>query len=102
MIRPPPGPPLFPSTPLSRSAATAVGQDRPVEVRTGRADPHALPVVGEDLQTAYVRGGGAAPLGRRPAGGVADHPADRAVVVGRDRKSTRLNSSHLVISYAVF
>src|SRR2546426_11545391 len=27
------------------------------------------------------------------------HPEDRAV---RDRKSTRLNSSHLVISYAVF
>src|SRR2546426_11360708 len=27
-------------------------------------------------------------------------PQDRAV--GRDRKSTRLNSSHLVISYAVF
>src|SRR5688500_20084904 len=26
-----------------------------------------------------------------------DHPGDR-----RDRKSTRLNSSHLVISYAVF
>src|SRR2546426_4445265 len=24
------------------------------------------------------------------------------VIVGRDRKSTRLNSSHLVISYAVF
>src|SRR5256885_8630487 len=27
---------------------------------------------------------------------------ESAVVYGRDRKSTRLNSSHLVISYAVF
>src|SRR5256885_5716768 len=27
---------------------------------------------------------------------------ERAVAVGTDRKSTRLNSSHLVISYAVF
>src|SRR5256885_10614318 len=27
---------------------------------------------------------------------------DGAHVLGRDRKSTRLNSSHLVISYAVF
>src|SRR5256885_13217849 len=28
--------------------------------------------------------------------------ADREAAVGGDRKSTRLNSSHLVISYAVF
>src|SRR5205807_3289881 len=34
---------------------------------------------------------------------VATASPDRAAVVGgRDRKSTRLNSSHLVISYAVF
>src|SRR5439155_4458258 len=38
-----------------------------------------------------------------------EHPADAAVraqpaphVTGRDRKSTRLNSSHVAISYAVF
>src|SRR5256885_2662015 len=39
----------------------------------------------------------------RPAGGPAGQglePLDRAAA--RDRKSTRLNSSHLVISYAVF
>src|SRR5256885_12446466 len=29
-------------------------------------------------------------------------PPSRLAGVGRDRKSTRLNSSHLVISYAVF
>src|SRR5688500_19499197 len=45
------------------------------------------------------------PLGRaRPRASlvcaVREHAADKAV--GRDRKSTRLNSSHLVISYAVF
>src|SRR5256885_12990318 len=32
--------------------------------------------------------------------GFARHAADRVVMI--DRKSTRLNSSHLVISYAVF
>src|SRR5690625_5850556 len=33
----------------------------------------------------------------------ADHPARGALGVGsRDRKSTRLNSSHVAISYAVF
>src|SRR2546426_2197158 len=33
--------------------------------------------------------------------GLADHRV-AAQFLGRDRKSTRLNSSHLVISYAVF
>src|SRR2546429_3836510 len=49
-------------------------------------------------------------LGEVPDGEVlvADHQADLALVVGneyfaiRDRKSTRLNSSHGYISYAVF
>src|SRR3989454_6695292 len=31
-----------------------------------------------------------------------EHPRGPQVTAGRDRKSTRLNSSHLVISYAVF
>src|SRR5947209_17404912 len=33
---------------------------------------------------------------------IQDQPADYAGVLGRDRKSTRLNSSHANISYAVF
>src|SRR2546426_3012941 len=39
---------------------------------------------------------------RRPAG--SDHVARHVLelITSRDRKSTRLNSSHLVISYAVF
>src|SRR5256885_5022870 len=40
-----------------------------------------------------------------PFAGPQSHEGDRAIVhlvVERDRKSTRLNSSHLVISYAVF
>src|SRR2546426_5700228 len=43
---------------------------------------------------------------RRPSGGGTPQnrvaPALRLAVAGLDRKSTRLNSSHLVISYAVF
>src|SRR5258708_14165178 len=31
-----------------------------------------------------------------------EHPQVRTVIVTRDRKSTRLNSSHQIISYAVF
>src|SRR2546426_5458928 len=52
------------------------------------------------------RGGaraGAPRRGRRPSAGRRRRPrARRACGRRRDRKSTRLNSSHLVISYAVF
>src|SRR6266581_1875890 len=39
---------------------------------------------------------------RREHLAVQEHPADRAARADRDRKSTRLNSSHPSISYAVF
>src|SRR5947208_16874212 len=42
--------------------------------------------------------GGHRPAGPRPGGG----RRPPAGVGGRDRKSTRLNSSHQIISYAVF
>src|SRR5207244_8534509 len=42
--------------------------------------------------------GGCQPSLRRPAG----RALDGAAVCGGDRKSTRLNSSHQIISYAVF
>src|SRR2546426_4722957 len=83
MIRRPPRSTLFPYTTLFRSH---------------------LPAAGLDLAGAP---------GRRPRGGclaarAEERPprgADRAVrppAAQGDRKSTRLNSSHLVISYAVF
>src|SRR2546426_6282141 len=54
---------------------------------------------------AVDRGQGQRALELRPLevlGAVTFDDADRAGVRGQDRKSTRLNSSHLVISYAVF
>src|SRR5205807_9338719 len=39
---------------------------------------------------------------RRDFGSRITHFVDQAVIAKEDRKSTRLNSSHLVISYAVF
>src|SRR2546426_9312464 len=87
MIRRPPRSTLFPYTTLFRSAPAA--GDR-------RGD----------------FSGAAAPSGGRAAGGAAGQPArgrggTKAVQrhphrATGDRKSTRLNSSHLVISYAVF
>src|SRR5436190_4217521 len=83
MIRQPPTSTLFPYTTLFRSR-------------------------GDQAPRAPVRGGRA--LRRRPPHGghqqlhpgtvSRDRPRDRAL--SRDRKSTRLNSSHTVISYAVF
>src|SRR3712207_7299085 len=91
MIRRPPRSTLFPYTTLFRSQ----GPDR-----------QALePLRRRDLDRALdYRVPGAAGLGY----GAAWHPrklSERPVVTGRglrDRKSTRLNSSHANISYAVF
>src|SRR5436305_5963592 len=78
MIRPPPRSTLFPYTTLFRSGP---GQHR----HHGQRDPHP----------------------RRPRGALrAEVPRRDPQLLGakpaRDRKSTRLNSSHVRISYAVF
>src|SRR3712207_7264540 len=82
MIRRPPRSTLFPYTTLFRSPA-AVGHDHPRPAR---------PVEGRHrgaLDTAR-------PQGRLPG---PERPLQRQ---DQDRKSTRLNSSHANISYAVF
>src|SRR5256885_6952695 len=81
MIRRPPRSTLFPYTTLFRS-------DPVQRFRRDRLQP-----AGEQ------RGEDPVPMGRRRSDGRAN-----AVwwIETRDRKSTRLNSSHLVISYAVF
>src|SRR5256885_4731512 len=92
MIRPPPRSPFFPPPPLSGSR----------EPPRARADDRGVPP-----PAARDRAFGAgAPL---RAGAVLHlHRLRvllwdrRAAQYARDRKSTRLNSSHLVISYAVF
>src|SRR3989454_8742291 len=79
MIRRPPRSTLFPYTTLFRSP-TQPGLRRPYQARLGQAV-----VVG---------------TARLVDAGVRDRSTGRRQVP--DRKSTRLNSSHLVISYAVF
>src|SRR5256885_11353098 len=85
MIRRPPRSTLFPYTTLFRSNAGIIGQVGPIaEVSRGDLE-HVLAInlVGPFLLSQAVV---PAMLERRYG----------------DRKSTRLNSSHLVISYAVF
>src|SRR2546430_12433221 len=75
MIRRPPRSTLFPYTTLFRSFA-ALGEELRFFLITSHAQVHEVALA--------------------PAAAVA------AVNTGRDRKSTRLNSSHSQISYAVF
>src|SRR5256885_5174040 len=87
MIRRPPRSTLFPYTTLFRSLQPALdGQRAPVGRGPGIAEVEAAHVL---------------VAGRRHAVGAADEDAAPGHG-GLDRKSTRLNSSHLVISYAVF
>src|SRR3712207_6952420 len=98
MSRPPPIPTLFPTPPLSRppakpaaapaapAAAPAAGSGPPLKV--GLLQPYSgvYALLGENTTTA-------AQMYFESVGNSAG---------GRDRKSTRLNSSHANISYAVF
>src|SRR5256885_6050969 len=90
MIRRPPSSPLFPSPPLFRSRAA-------IEIVVAVEDHILGPLDAAEPDHRYV------------AQLVVDGPGRAAIRCSRggrehvvDRKSTRLNSSHLVISYAVF
>src|SRR3989454_1761284 len=88
MIRRPPRSTLFPYTTLFRSLAHCAVLD----LLDHRGD--VLQVVGELGRELLLNG--------RLEGGERLGPLGLLRQVQRDRKSTRLNSSHLVISYAVF
>src|SRR5256885_9103654 len=94
MIRRPPRSTLFPYTTLFRSRAI----ERPERLeRWGPENARDGLEVGAELLGIGELGGGSVFARACDQGGGGDSPP-RAT----DRKSTRLNSSHLVISYAVF
>src|SRR5690349_23784367 len=88
MIRPPPSSPLFPYTTLFRSQAC-----RGVVDDVAGASIHYQVKFPETLVKIVVRDRDAAAAQAR---------LDAIDAELRDRKSTRLNSSHVEISYAVF
>src|SRR5256885_2487442 len=95
MIRRPRSSPLFPSPPLFRSGASLAGAKAAEALREEGFDGRVL-LVGAEAQRPYER----PPLSKDYLRGEAE---SRPYVHDEgDRKSTRLNSSHLVISYAVF
>src|SRR3712207_6883473 len=98
MTRRPPRSPLFPPTPLSRSEQPeqrAAGGDCPADIRSleveqGHADVPAAILLADEIL-------------RRDAHVVEEHLVEIMIAAHiEDRKSTRLNSSHANISYAVF
>src|SRR3712207_8244909 len=97
MIRRPPRSTLFPYTTLFRSRAHVRAGDVPL--RGADRDPRGVPGRVRPGRAAghQLLGGGAAL--RLPAAVAA---RDAGPAAAGDRKSTRLNSSHANISYAVF
>src|SRR3712207_7481214 len=87
MIRRPPRSTLFPYTTLFRSVGGQPAQVLGDRVRV-RVDDRALSPLGVVRGKALVQ--------------VAEHRLAERHPLDRDRKSTRLNSSHANISYAVF
>src|SRR5437899_3996948 len=83
MLRRPPRSTLFPYTTLFRSLCGSMG------------------IEGRKADRGRAENGGIEVEGRLGLGGVQQR-SRRIEIVELDRKSTRLNSSHLGISYAVF
>src|SRR5690242_21495970 len=101
MIRRPPRPPLFPYTTLFRSGVGTAAVD--FQVGTGRMPaqqpgaqvPRKTNIYSQaeiDQLAAYIGSLGPGPIAPKP---------DQYTST-EDRKSTRLNSSHMSTSYAVF
>src|SRR5256885_8645114 len=88
MIRRPPRSTLFPYTTLFRSSLSIVHDSAIAPVRGTRPKVGRRPVVPQRVDGEEIEPSVSLPT---------ENPTRPA-----DRKSTRLNSSHLVISYAVF
>src|SRR5699024_12617989 len=90
-IRRPPSTTLFPYTTLFRSGAERVFQVMDEVPETERADAVPMKEIKGYVKLSHVN------FGYRPG-----QPILRDISLEADRKSTRLNSSHVSISYAVF
>src|SRR3712207_8675086 len=97
MLRSPPRSPLFPYTTLFRSLVGRARGDDLAAVRAGRG-AEVYDVVGppDGLLVVLDDEDGVAEVAQRR------ERLQQLLVVARDRKSTRLNSSHANMSYAVF
>jgi hypothetical protein len=85
------------------AAAAAFGDDPAQFLVTRRADAEPQPVIGEDVQLEDVVGGAARHHGMDAAGIVADHAAERVVVVrrriGAEGEMVRLGGVSQIVEY---
>src|SRR5688572_31165891 len=95
MLRRPPRSTLFPYTTLFRSVPQST-------VDVDWADRNRLGNPSHGLAELLAGGSGGVEDRKRPIAGDCPQSADFRELRGEDRKSTRLNSSHSQISYAVF
>src|SRR5207253_4821771 len=98
----PPGSPLFPYTTLFRSRAERVHDDagaRSVLHGDGKGHPRGPTRMNADLRERAVAHVDRVPWVARDGieEQVLEHAHDRRTTIVRDRKSTRLNSSHVAI-----
>src|SRR5438034_7708888 len=97
MLRPPPRSALFPYTTLFRSLTGFAGGTPMSREQITRGRRDFMATLGRGGLAASLMGGGV--LG---AWGAMNTALGQPLPGPLDRKSTRLNSSHTVISYAVF
>src|SRR5258708_25505388 len=95
MIRRPPRSTLFPYTTLFRSASRQTGFGCPMILRPAL-------LIGFAIAGTIGCGDSKKPTVPEAASKPADGGLFAVAAPDRDRKSTRLNSSHQIISYAVF
>src|SRR5690606_42018502 len=97
---PPPSSPLFPYTTLFRSCRAPGGAGRDCALADGHATVDAAEVQEEEGVISDLADQLVAPSAHRILDDLIRRRENR--LRGIDRKSTRLNSSHVKISYAVF
>src|SRR2546422_7854815 len=98
MIRRPPRSTLFPYTTLFRSRKGRPAQEQIVTIGNGKPCERTAGICFDQEFTRII-------ISKTANRGAVRHgglPAATVVTVEKDRKSTRLNSSHGYISYAVF
>src|SRR5256885_5982207 len=102
MIRRPPRSTLFPYTTLFRSEPAADAEHARLQRRGDDRLHQGLPRLEVLAGDRHAEAAGQLPGGGEVDGQVRCAVRERDAFPDADRKSTRLNSSHLVISYAVF